>query len=156
MVSLLKATSTVERYSVPMRVSADGLTGAAIVTGSFPTSTQYNRRDVIGYRVLIATAERRVVASEFRTDDFDVRGLGDLSIYPAIGDVFTVRYLPHHPQDFMIRNDDQSPWARKIACSRLGTWKVDAQRRARALPDDARFALEAALATTAERAGGCR
>lgn len=37
--------------------------GAAIVTGRFATSTQFNRHDVIGYRVLIATADRGVVAA---------------------------------------------------------------------------------------------
>ena len=105
---------------------------------------------------LIATADRRVVTGEFRTDDFDVRGLGDLSIYPATGDVFTVRYLPHHPQDFMIRNDDQSPWARKLACSRLGTWKADALRQASAAPGDASFGREAARAMSTEQAAGCQ
>ena len=156
LVVLLLGTMLFGEDVVIALVNRYGSTGAAIVTGSFPTSTQYNRRDVIGYRVLIATADRRVVASEFRTDDFDVRGLGDLSIYPAIGDVFTVRYLPHHPQDFMIRNDDQSPWARKLACSRLDTWQLEARRKVRASPYDATFAHEAALPTQAERAAGCQ
>lgn len=85
-----------------------------------------------------------------------MRSLGDFSIYPEIGDVFTVQYLSGHPQDFVIRNDDQSPWARKLACSRLGTWTADALRQASAAPENADFRREAARAMLSERGAGCR
>ncbi len=132
-----------------------GATGAAMVTGSFATSTQYNRHDVIGYRVLIGTADGRVVEGQFRTDDFNVRGLGDTSIYPGPGDVFTIRYLPRHPQDFIIRNDDESPWARKLACDRLADWHDETARRVRFAPANAAMRNEFAHAADAARQAGC-
>ena len=132
-----------------------GATGAASVTGSFTTATQYNRHDVIGYRVLIGTADHQIVQTEYRTDDFNVLGLGDTGIYPDVGDVFTVRYLPGHPQDFVIRNDDQSPWARKLACARLAAWRAEAARRTAAAPRNATFRAELAHAGQVEREAGC-
>ncbi len=132
-----------------------GETGAASVTGRFATSTQYNRHDVIGYWVLIGTADRRVVAGEYRTDDFNVLGLGDTGIYPDVGDVFTVRYLPSHPQEFVIRNDDQSPWARKLACTRLAAWHGEASRRTIAAPGNATFRAELTRASQVEHQAGC-
>ena len=141
------ANALIDRY---------GEVGAATVTGSFATSTQYNRRDVIGYDVLIGTADKRVVAGQFRTDDFNVRGIGDEAIYPSVGDIFTVRYLAHHPGDFVIRNDDQSPWARRLACARLARWRGDAARRAASIPDHARLRTELRRAEAAEHDAGCR
>ena len=141
------ATWLIDRY---------GATGAATVTGSFATSTQYNHHDVVGYRVLIGTVDHRTMPGEFRTDDFNVLGLGDPGIYPDVGDVFTVRYLPGHPQDFVIRNDDQSPWARKLACARLGAWRGEAERKARAAPGNAGFRAELARASEVERDAACQ
>lgn len=132
-----------------------GQTGAGLVTGSFATATQYNHRDVIGFRVLIGTADRRAVQAEFRTDDFIVRGLGDSSITPGPGDVFTVRYLAAHPEDFIIRNDDQSPWARKLACARLAAWRGEAARRAGAVPNDIGLRRELARAMMVDQQAGC-
>ena len=132
-----------------------GTVGAASVTGSFATSTQYNRHEVIGYDVLIGTADKRLVVSQFRTDDFNVRGLGDTTIYPGVGDVFTVRYLAQHPKDFVIRNDDQSPWARKLACARLASWRDEATRRNGFAPGNAEFRGELGRAESAGTAAGC-
>ena len=140
------ANALIDRY---------GEAGAATVTGSFATATQYNRRDVIGYDVMIGTADRRVVAGQFRTDDFNVRGIGDGAVYPGVGDIFTVRYLAHHPGDFIIRNDDQSPWARKLACARLARWRGEAARRAGFVPDDARLRSELGRAEAADHDAGC-
>ena len=140
------ANALIDRY---------GEVGAATVTGSFATSTQYNRRDVIGYDVLIGTADKRVVAGQFRTDDFNVRGIGDEAVYPGVGDIFTVRYLAHHPDDFVIRNDDQSPWARKLACARLALWRGDAARQTASVPGDARLRTELRRAEAAEHDAGC-
>ncbi len=140
------ATALIDRY---------GETGAATVTGSFATATQYNHHDVIGYRVLIGTVDRRLVHSQLRTDDFNVRGLGDTSIYPGAGDVFTVRYLAHHPQDFVIRNDDESPWARKLACARLVAWRHEAALSARAAPGNTKFRNDLRHAIAAGQDASC-
>ncbi|WP_174285549.1 hypothetical protein [Sphingomonas bacterium] len=140
------ATALIDRY---------GETGAATVTGSFATSTQYNHRDVVGYRVLIGTVDSRVVPGQFRTDDFNVRGLGDTSIYPGEADVFTVRYLAHHPQDFIIRNDDESPWARKLACARLAAWRNEAALSVRAVPGNTGFRTDLRHAIAAAQNAGC-
>lgn len=106
-----------------------GDAGAAIVTGSFATGDQYNRKDVVGHRVLIRTIDGKTVSGEFRTDDFNVRPAGNAVTYPGPGDVFTVDYLPHHPGDFVIRADDASPWATKLACDRLSAWRAESNRR---------------------------
>ena len=140
------ANTLIDRY---------GTAGAATVTGSFATSIQYNRHDVIGENVLIRTADRRVVSSRFQTDDFNVTGIGDQTVYPEPGDVFTVRYLPRYPQDFVIRNDDQSPWARKLACARLAAWRGEATRRAGFAPADAKLRDELGRATATAREAGC-
>lgn len=133
-----------------------GATGAATVTGSFATSTQYNRHDVVGYRVLIGTVDHRTVLGEFRTDEFNVLGLGDTGIYPDVGDVFTVRYLPSHPREFVIRNDDQSPWARKLTCARLAAWRGEADRKVRAAPEIAGSRTELARASEAAHDDACQ
>jgi hypothetical protein len=95
-----------------------GVSGAAVATGGFATNTLYNHQPVVGYRVLIRTAPHRFAQAQFRTDSFNVVPSGAAVIYPQPGEVFTARYLPHHPKDFIILSDDASPWARDHACTR--------------------------------------
>ncbi len=133
-----------------------GEAGAAMVTGSFATSSQYNRRDVVGRDVLIRTHEGSNVESRFKTDDFNVDSLGDQVIYPGPGDVFTVRYLPSFPSDFVIRADDGSPWARSLACARLGAWRSEAQRRFDVAPQNVEFRGQLERARDAGSEAGCR
>ncbi len=140
------ANALIERY---------GEAGAATVTGTFATNTQYNRRDVVGNRVLIRTIDGRTVSAEFRTDDFNVRPAQNAVSYPGPGDVFTVDYLPHHPADFVIRADDASPWAKRLACGRLDAWRAEAERRSGFSPADATPRAERDRAQAAERAADC-
>ncbi len=155
LIALLILNTLIGADLVNALIDRYGATGAAMVTGSFATSTQYNRHDVIGYRVLIGTVDHRVVEAQFRTDDFNVRGLDDTSIYPGPGDVFTVRYLPGHPQDFIIRNDDESPWARKLACERLANWRSEAERRVHFAPGNVAMRNEFDHAIAVARQAGC-
>ena len=114
-----------------------GVSGAALVTGSFATASQYNRRDVVGYRVLIRTPGGRTADAQFRTDDFDVVPSNNDVIYPKPGEVFTARHLPHHPSDFVILADDGSPWVSSLACARLHAQTSEAERRADFTTSDA-------------------
>jgi hypothetical protein len=155
LLTLMLANAIFGKAAANALIDRFGAVGAATVTGSFVTSAQYNRQDVVGHDVLIRTVDQRVVKGRFRTDDFNVRGFDNTSIYPGLGDVFTVRYLSHHPRDFIIRNDDESPWARKLACARLATWRAEAGRKASFDPLDLQSRNELERASAEQRRAGC-
>jgi hypothetical protein len=79
-----------------------GTEGRAIITGSHPTSTQYNDHNVVGYDVLIKTADDHIVETGFEDDDFNVYPSHNETIYPGVGDKFNVRYIQHSPKNFVI------------------------------------------------------
>ena len=93
-----------------------GETGQATVTGSYGTSTQYNSHNVVGYNVLLKTAAGQLVETSFEDDDFNVYPAHNSTTYPDVNDRFTVRYLPGHPNDFIIISNDDSAWASSLRC----------------------------------------
>ena len=100
-------------------VHAFGEKGAATITGSYGTSTVYNDHDVVGYHVLLRTADGKVVETSFEDDDFNIYPSKNAVIYPGVGDHFTVYYLRRFPDDFIIVDNDDSPWATALRCGKL-------------------------------------
>ena len=74
-----------------------GEPGAAVVVGSYNTSSQYNNHDVVGYHVLINTIEGKTIQTSFEDDDFNVYPSHNSVTYPQQGGHFNVRYLKHFP-----------------------------------------------------------
>jgi hypothetical protein len=128
-----------------------GATGAATITGAFPTSTQYNNHNVAGYDVLIQGADGKVTKVSFRDDDFNVYPSHNATTYPGPGDRFNVRYLKDYPASFVILADDDSPWARQLRCAPLQSGVAQANqayefnRASPALRRDYLAAIHAAL-----------
>ncbi|HVX75648.1 MAG TPA: hypothetical protein VHB49_05950 [Bradyrhizobium sp.] len=96
-----------------------GEKGSATITGSYDTSTVYNNHNVVGYHVLLKTADGKVVETSFEDDDFNIYPPKNSVVYPGIGDHFTVYYLRWFPKDFVIVDNDDSPWATGLRCGRL-------------------------------------
>jgi hypothetical protein len=86
-----------------------GEKGSATITGSHDTSTIYNDHDVVGYHVLLSTADDKVVETSFEDDDFNIYPPKNSVVYPGIGDHFSVYYLRSFPEDFVIVDNDDSP-----------------------------------------------
>jgi hypothetical protein len=97
-----------------------GEPGTGKVVGKYATGRQYNNHNVVGYNVLIKTPDNRVVETSFDDDDFNVYPPANAERYPSVGDVFTARYLPSFPKDFVIVSNDDKPWAKAIRCRELG------------------------------------
>jgi hypothetical protein len=100
-------------------VHGNGEKGSATITGSYDTSTVYNDHNVVGYHVLLRTAEGKVVETSFEDDDFNIYPPKNSVVYPGTGDRFTVYYLRSFPKDFVIVDNDDSPWATALRCGRL-------------------------------------
>lgn len=66
-----------------------GVAGAATITASHATSTQYNNYNVRGYTVLIRAADGKVIETGFQDDDFNVYPWHNGTVYPGRGDTFT-------------------------------------------------------------------
>jgi uncharacterized membrane protein YwzB len=106
-----------------------GVTGPAQITSTYGTSTIYNNRNVIGYNVQIKTADGTIVETSFEDDDFNEVPAANAFVAPSPGDKFNVRYLPSFPQDFVIITNDDSPWARGLACNSLEQKVFEAERK---------------------------
>jgi hypothetical protein len=96
-----------------------GEKGSATITGTYGTSTVYNNHDVVGYNVLLKTADGKVIETSFEDDDFNIYPPKNSVVYPDVGDHFTVYYLRWFPQDFVIVDNDDSPWATELRCRHL-------------------------------------
>jgi hypothetical protein len=60
-------------------------------------------------------------------------------VYPGIGDHFTVYYLRWFPKDFVIVDNDDSPWATALRCQRLNTDMQEANAKYEFDRDSARY-----------------
>jgi hypothetical protein len=98
---------------------AFGEKGSATITGTYGTSTVYNNHDVVGYHVLLKTADGKVVETSFEDDDFNIYPPKNSVVYPDVGDHFSVYYLRWFPKDFVIIDNDDSPWATALHCRHL-------------------------------------
>ena len=96
-----------------------GERGSATITGSYDTSTVYNNHNVVGYHVLLRTTDGKVIETSFEDDDFNIYPPKNSVIYPGIGDHFSVYYLRWFPQNFIIVDNDDSPWATELRCGKL-------------------------------------
>ena len=108
-----------------------GTAGAATITGTHATATQYNSQNVSRHDVLMRTAEGKVVHTSFADDDFNVYPPHNTTRYPREGDQFTVRYMPGLPRQFVIVADDNSSWTQRLRCGGLGK-ALDAERQSAA------------------------
>jgi hypothetical protein len=91
-----------------------GETGEGVVAGQFTTADVRNQEPVVGFNVLIRKANGDIVRTSFRSDSFNVYPSANEVRYPPIGTRFNIRYLPVHPEDFVIVANDDSPWARSL------------------------------------------
>lgn len=132
-----------------------GVSGSAVVTGEYGTSTQYNSHNVMGYRVMIRTAEGKLINTSFEDDDFTVYPVHNATSYPGPGDAFTARYLSHHPSYFIIVANDNSPWATQLRCAKLDAAAYEAQQKLSFAPDDANIKRAYDEAAGAKRQAGC-
>ena len=125
-----------------------GTAAAATITDRYGTSVQYNNHNVVGYHVLIRTPRGDTVSTGFEDDDFNVYPPHNATTYPGESDIFTVRYLPILPSEFVIVSDDGSPWGRARRCAEM-------QRRHDAAISLAKFSrnpADLAAATNADAA----
>lgn len=106
-----------------------GEKGAAMITATRDTGSQYNNQHVWGHNVLIRTSEDKVVESYFEDDYFLIYPSSNEVRYPGPNITFTVHYLRSFPQDFVIVSDDDSPWALLLRCSRLGQMLNEARTK---------------------------
>lgn len=136
-------------------VHAHGVPGEAIVTDQFATADVHNEQRVFGFNVLIRTREGQVVRTSFRTDSFNVYPYRNQTRYPGPGVRFNVRYLPDHPQAFVIIADDDSQWARSLRCGESLQRIAQTTREASFAPGNPAFARARDDAVAAARAGGC-
>ncbi len=104
-----------------------GEKGSATITGTFATSARHNNHNVVGYNVLIRTANGKIVETRFEDDDFNVYPPKNAVTYPDVGDHFTVYYIRQFPQDFIIVDNDDSPWATALRCSTLDRKREEAR-----------------------------
>jgi hypothetical protein len=96
-----------------------GEEGKATISNSYNTGTRYNGHNVIGYNVLIKTAEGGVVETGFQDDDFNIYPPKNRVVYPGINNKFNVYYLRWFPKDFIIIDNDDSSWAVSLRCADL-------------------------------------
>jgi hypothetical protein len=94
-----------------------GTAAAATITDSYGTSVQYNSHNVMGYHVLVRPPRGGTIATGFEDDDFNVYPPHNATTYPEVGGIFTVRYFPVSPSNFVIISDDGSPWALARRCA---------------------------------------
>ena len=135
-------------------IHALGESGAATVIRTFGTATQYNNHDVVGFHVLIRRPSGKVVNERFEDDEINVYPPHNATSYPDVGTLFTMRYLPHFPRDFVILADDASPFAQGLRCSDLQKSDTEAHQRA----DFSKAAGDLAAEARADAAlvkGGC-
>lgn len=133
-----------------------GTPAQATVTGTFPTDTIYNNKDVVGRHVLIRPTDGPVIETSFRSDDFNVYPVRNATRYPDVGDVFTVRYLPGHPDDFVIIRDDGSPWSNRLRCEQLAVGADQADQKTSFAPENPAFRQAAQAAHAALQSAGCQ
>jgi hypothetical protein len=79
--------------------------------------------------VQIKTADGKITETSFDDDDFNQYPVANTFIVPQPGDKFNVRYLSTFPQDFVIITNDDSPWARGLACNSLEQNVLEAERK---------------------------
>jgi hypothetical protein len=132
-----------------------GATGRATVTDSYATSTVYNNHHVIGYHILIRTADERTIDTKFEDDDFNVYPHHNAVTYPGVGDKFNVRYLSMFPKDFVIISNDDSPWAVGLRCSELRSRLRQANARYGFAPDTSSYRDDYVNAIQAVLNGNC-
>lgn len=133
----------------------NGETGEGVVTDQYRTADVYNDEPVIGFNVLIRKADGGIVRTGFRTDSFNVYPPANAVRYPPVGARFTVRYLPIHPEDFVIVANDDSEWARSLRCGALLRAAAAAQREREFAPDDPAAAQRHGQALQEARNAGC-
>lgn len=133
----------------------NGETGEGVVTGEYSTASTYNMERVIGFNVVIRKADGGVVRTSFRSNSFNVYPAANEVRYPQAGVRFNVRYLPVHPEDFVIITDDNSPYSRSLRCRDLLQELATAGQAANFAPGDTGLARARDAALAAARAGGC-
>ena len=143
-----------ERITSPL-VYTYGEAGEAVVTDEYRTADMWNYRPVIGFNVLIRQAGGGLIRTGFRSDSFNLYPSANEVRYPRAGMRFNVRYLPAHPEDFVIITDDDSQWARGLRCGDLLQEVARAERERSFAPGDPALGHARDTAVAAARAGGC-
>jgi hypothetical protein len=129
-----------------------GKVGQAVITDSYATGVEYNDHDVVGYNVLLKTADGRTVETRFQEDDFNVYPPHNAVSYPGVGDHFNISYLPAFPKDFIIIGDDDSPWALGLKCQAIRARFAEASQQyqfSRSTPSYRQAYVDAIRAVTA-------
>lgn len=132
-----------------------GETGEGVVTGQHRTADFYNDQPVTGFDIVIRKADGGLVRTGFRSDSFNVYPPANRVRYPTAGARFNVRYLSHHPEDFVIVANDDSPWARSLRCGDLRRALATARREHDFAPEDSAAAERHGRALGEARRAGC-
>jgi len=139
-----------------------GLAGQARDVGSHNTFAKLNKNSawIYAYTVLITGADGQVIRTEFRAYDTILYPRFDGAItsadYPSkLGDVFDVRYLPGHPDAFVIVTDDESPWASGHRCDGFVNAVGDLKYKFDPDPTNPQYRPQYSAAIRALIASGC-
>ena len=132
-----------------------GESGEGVVTRQYRTADFYNDEPVIGFDVILRKADGGIVRTAFRSDSFNIYPPANRVRYPSEGARFNVRYLPAHPEDFVIVANDDGAWARSLRCGDLRLALATAQREREFAPEDAAAAERHGRALDEARRAGC-
>ena len=91
-----------------------GEAGSGTISAAHTTSSVYNNRFIVAYDIAIRTPPGRLVTSRFHDNDFIVYPSHNRTLYPGVGDQFTVRFLRLAPTEFVIVESDDSPFSQRL------------------------------------------
>jgi hypothetical protein len=144
-------------------VYTQGQSGQAKTVGSENTYAKLNRRSgawIYQYEVLITAPGGQVIRTRYRGYTRVLYPAFDYPVtsadYPShIGDVFNVRYLPGHPDAFVIVTNDHSPWAAPHACKQVSGDLSRIKHKYDPDPTNPKFPPQYIAAIHAYLASGC-
>lgn len=134
-----------------------GETGTGTVVSQRETGDIYNDEPVIGYNVLLETADGQMVETSFESWDFNLypRPEGGRYNYPEPGVEFAVKYLPQNPNRFVILSDKPSEYSEAANCQNLKTMMEEAERKMNFAKENQQYRSEYESAKEFYENAGC-
>jgi hypothetical protein len=98
-------------------VGRHGVKGTAVITQIAPTGVMINHTREMKYSTLVKTSQGTTVESAFTNNGQTFYPPTSLFLPPAIGEIFTVKYIPGDETNFVICTDDSSSaYANQLDC----------------------------------------